>query len=61
MIPADHRLVTFLFLKWLIMQLSSRQLDWYSLMRNICPVFLTDVRQVIDSCSNFRLAIRNAS
>ena len=62
-ITSDHRFVTASFsLKWPVMKSRSRQIDWTSLItHDIRSAFVTDDRQEIDSESDFRLAVLQAS
>ena len=62
-IASDHRFVTASFsLKWPVRKSHSRQIDWTSLITpDICSAFVTDVRQEIDSGSDVRLAVLQAS
>ena len=62
-ITSDHRLVTASFsLKWPARKSRSKQIDWTSLITpDIRSAFVTDVRQKIDSGSDFRLAVLQAS
>ena len=62
-ITSDHRLVTASFsLKWPARKSRSKQIDWTSLITpDIRSAFITDVRQEIDSVSDFRLAVLQAS
>ena len=62
-ITFDHRFVTASFsLKWPVRKSRSRQIDWTSLITpDIRSAFVTDVRQEIDSGSDFRLAVLQAS
>ena len=54
-ITPDHRFVTAFFsLKWPVRKSRSKQIDWTSLItHNIRSAFVTDVRQEIDSGSDF--------
>ena len=63
MITSDHRFVTASFsLKWHVRKSRSKQIDWTSLITpDIRSAFVTDVRQEIDSGSDFRLAVLQAS
>ena len=62
-ITSDHRFVTDSFsLKWPARKLRSKQIDWTSpITPDIRSAFVTDVRQEIDSGSDFRLAVLQAS
>ena len=62
-ITSHHRFVTDSFsLKWPVRKSRSRQIDWTSLITpDIRSAFVTDVRQDIDSWSDFRLAVLQAS
>ena len=62
-ITSDHRFVTASFsLKWPARKSPSMQIDWTSLITpDIRSAFVTDVRQEIDSGSDFRLAVLQAS
>ena len=62
-ITSDHRFVTASFsLKWPAMKSRSTQIDWTShITPDILSSFVTDVRQEIDSGSDFRLAVLQAS
>ena len=62
-ITSDHRFVTASFsLKWPARKSRSKQIDWTSLITpDIRSAFVTDVRQEIDSESDFRLAVLQAS
>ena len=60
---SDHRFVTASFsLKWPVRKSRSKQIDRTSLITpDIRSAIVTDVRQEIDSGSNFRLAVLQAS
>ena len=62
-ITSDHRFVSAPFsLKWPVRKSRSKQIDWTSLITpDIRSDFVTDVRQEIDSWSDFRLAVLQAS
>ena len=62
-ITSDHRLVTAsISLKWPIRKSRSKQIDWtYLITPDIRSAFVTDVRQEIDSRSDFRLAVLQVS
>ena len=62
-ITSDHRFVTASFSKkWPARKSRSKQIDWTSLITpDIRSAFVTDVRQEIDSGSDFRLAVLQAS
>ena len=62
-ITSDHRFFTASFsLKWPVRKSHSKQIDWTSLITpDIRSPFVTDVRQEIDSGSDFRLAVLQAS
>ena len=62
-ITSDHCFVTASFsLKWPARKSRSKQIDWTSLITpDIRSAFVTDVRQEIDSGSDFRLAVLQAS
>ena len=61
-ITSDHRFVTASFsLKWPARKSRSMQIDWSShITPDIISSFFTDVRQEIDSGSDFRLAVLQA-
>ena len=62
-ITSDHRFVTYSFsLKWPARKSCSKQIYWTSLITpHIRSAYVTDVRQEIDSGSDFRLAVLQAS
>ena len=62
-ITSDQRFVNASFsLKWPARKSRSRQIDWTSLITpDIRSAFVTDVRQEIDSGSDFRLAVLQVS
>ena len=62
-ITSDHRFVTAsISLKWPIRKSRSKQIDWtYLITPDIRSAFVTDVRQEIDSGSDFRLAVLQVS
>ena len=62
-ITSDHRFVTDYFsLKWPARKSRSKQIDWTSLITpDIRSAIVTDVCQEIDSGSDFRLAVPQAS
>ena len=62
-ITSDHRFVTASFsLKWPVKKSRSKQIDWTSLITpDNRSAFVTDVRQEIDSGSDFKLAVLQAS
>ena len=62
-ITSDHRFVAVSFsLNWPVRKSRSKQIDWTSLITpDICSAFVTDVPQKIDSMSDLRLAVLQAS